>query len=124
MYIHFFICLAVPFAIYVGEFVVPHTAISLYARMGVQWGAFALCYFPFYLGCYWRKNRPSWATAAYLSANALRIFGIFIVLVAFQSYDSPRTLPALELYAVSVGVFLLFQLVGLIIFRKSGRNSA
>lgn len=112
--------LAIPCGVAFSLWAVPRQDLGLDIRAALHCFAFLLCYLPYFLGRHWRKQKPKLATAAYLSANALRILGLFVVLLLFQLYDSRRTLYALEIYAISVAAFLVFQLVTLLLDRKAG----
>ncbi len=116
----YLIYLSIPTAIALGFALVRAEELHIQLRAYVQIGALILCFLPAELGNFWRKSHPQRATGAYLSANALRILGIFVVLLSFQLYQPSKTLLAMELYALSIGVFLVFQLVCLLLLRKYG----
>ncbi len=113
---------SIPVAIILGLWVIPEADLGPIERVLVQLLGFVLCYIPFHLGRYWRKRRLNWATAAYLSANALRIGGIFVVMLVFHRYNPPKTILAIELYVITVASFLVFQLVALSLFRRHGNK--
>ena len=110
--------LAIPSALALAFWSAPVQELNMTVRLAVHAFAFLLCYVPYSLGRYWRAQRPKLATGAYLSANALRLLGIFAILLLFEIYEPKATLPALKIYVISVGAFLVFQLFALFLARK------
>ena len=123
MSLSYVIYLALPCGIAFAFWAVPQQELNLNIRLALHAFAFLLCYLPYSLGRYWRRQRPKLATGAYLSANAFRILGIFVILLLFQLYSPGETLLALEIYVISVGAFLIFQLVALVLARNSGNRN-
>ena len=90
----------------------------------IQLAAFALCYLPFYGALYWLQKYPSaplYSTALHLGANFMRMLGLVIIALLFQICCSEKASDAIILYALTIGIFLIFQLAFLILPSKSVR---
>ena len=106
------IAIAVPLSIYL----LPKNIFDLRESIFLFSYSFSLCFFPYFLGQILNKISPRTSTFIYLCSNVLRILGIFLLTLIFQWYDPKKSLYALELYVISVAIFLIFQLVAIKLF--------
>ncbi len=114
------IFLSIPIGFWIALDLVPVNEMNWEMRSLIHALGYSLSYLPFIIGIFFQKKKPQITAYIYLSANVLRLLGFLFLFGLTRIFYPNQSINSLIIYSVSIGSFLLFQIIATLKRKRMG----